>query len=93
MLSVIRKRSRHDIVVSSINSSILCENCIMLRLNANMRLGAYIVLAKHEEIANFGKGILSIKGSDDSANENGESKIDISELDRFCIPFFCYILV
>jgi len=49
----------------------------MSRLTVNMSLGAYIVLAEHEEIVKFGKWILSIKGGDNNANENGESKIDI----------------
>ncbi len=43
----------------------------MLRLTVNMRLGASSVPAEQEEIANFGKWILSIGDGNDASNENG----------------------
>ncbi|KEH24925.1 PIF1-like helicase [Medicago truncatula] len=44
-----------------------------------MRLGASSVLAEHEEIANFGKWILSIGEGNDASNENGEMNVEIPE--------------
>ena len=39
-----------------------------------MRLGASLVPAKQEEIANFGKWILSIGDDNDASDENGEMR-------------------
>jgi len=76
---VVRKGSRQDIVDASINSSKILTYCNVLRLTVNMRLGASSVPAEQEEIANFGKWILSIGDSNDAADENGEMKVEIPE--------------
>jgi len=44
-----------------------------------MRLGASTVPAEQEEIANFGKWILSIGDDNDASDENGEMKVEIPE--------------
>ena len=67
---VVRKGSRQDIVDASINSSKILTYCNVLRLTVNMRLGASSVPAEQEEIANFGKCILSIGDGNDASDEN-----------------------
>ena len=44
-----------------------------------MRLSASLVPAEQEEIANFGKWILSIGDGNDASDENGEMKVEIPE--------------
>ena len=44
-----------------------------------MRLGASSVHVEQEEIANFGKWILSIGDDNDTSDENGEMKVEIPE--------------
>ena len=51
----------------------------MLRLTIYMRLGAPSVPAEKEEIANFGKWILSIEVGNDASDENGEMNVEILE--------------
>jgi len=58
------------IVVSSINTSILLEDCTVLRLALNMKLMVSFLLTKQEEISNFDKWILSIGDDDDNEDEN-----------------------
>jgi len=79
ILHVVRKGSRQDIVDASINSSKIWAYCNVLRLTVNMRLGASLVPAEQEEIANFGKWILSIGDDKDASDENGEMKVEIPE--------------
>jgi len=79
ILSVVRKGSRQDIVDASINSSKIWAYCNVLRLTVNMRLGASSIPAEQEEIANFGKWILSIGDGNDTSDENDEMKVEILE--------------
>ena len=79
ILPVVRKGTRQDIVDASINSSKIWAYCNVLRLTVNMRLGASSVPAEQEEIANFGKWILSIGDGNDASDENGEMKVEIPE--------------
>ncbi len=58
------------IVVSSINTSILLEDCTVLRLALNMKFVVSFLLTKQEEISNFDKWILSIGDGDDNEDEN-----------------------
>ena len=44
-----------------------------------MRLGVSLVPAEQEEIANFGKWILSIGDDNYASDENGETKVEIPE--------------
>jgi ATP-dependent DNA helicase PIF1 len=76
---VVQKGMRQDIVDTSVNSSKIWAYCNVLRLTVIMRLGASSVPAEQEEIANFGKWILSIGDDNDVSDENGEMKVDISE--------------
>ncbi|XP_024633499.1 uncharacterized protein [Medicago truncatula] len=80
ILSVVRNGSREDIVDASINSSKIWVYCNVLRLTVNMRLGASSVPIEQEEIANFGKWTLSIGDGNDASDENGEMKVEISEI-------------
>jgi len=77
ILHVVRKGSRQDIVYASINSSTMWAYCNVLRLTANMRLGASSVPIGQEEIANFDKWILSIGDGNYASDENGEMKVEI----------------
>ena len=79
ILHVVRKGSRQDIVYASINSLTIWAYCNVLRLTVNLRLGASSVPAEQEEIADFGKWILSIGDGDDTSDENGEMKVEINE--------------
>ncbi|KEH15792.1 PIF1-like helicase [Medicago truncatula] len=79
ILSVVRGGTRPDIVDASINSSKIWAYCNVLRLTINMRLGASSVPAEQEEIANFGKWILSIGDGNDASDENDEMKVEIPE--------------
>ena len=58
-----------DIIDASINSSKIWAYCNVLRLTVNMRLGASSVPVEQEEIANFGKWILSIGEGNDASDE------------------------
>jgi len=78
-LPIVRKGTRHDIVDASINSSKICAYCNVLMLTINLRLSASSVSADQEEIANFGKWILSIGDGNDASDENGEMKVEILE--------------
>ncbi|AES58978.2 PIF1-like helicase [Medicago truncatula] len=79
ILPVVREATRHDIVNALINSSKIWAYCNMLRLTVNMRLGASSLPAEQEEIANFGKWILSIRDGNDASDENGKMKVEIPE--------------
>jgi hypothetical protein len=79
ILPVVRGGTRPDIVDASVNSSKLWAYCNVLRLTVNMRLGASLVPTEQEEIANFGKWILSIGDGNDASDENGEMKVEIPE--------------
>jgi len=70
ILHVVRKGLRQDIFYASINSSKIWAYCNVLRLTVNMRLGASSVPVEQEEIANFGKCILSIGDDNDASDEN-----------------------
>jgi len=74
ILPIVRKGTRQDIVDALINSLKIWAYCIVLRLTVNMRLGASSVPAEQEEIANFGKWILSFGDGNDASDENGEMK-------------------
>ena len=73
ILHVVRKGTRQDIVNASINSSKIWVYCNVLRLTVNMRLGASSIPVEQEEIANFGKWILSIRDGNDASDENGRN--------------------
>jgi ATP-dependent DNA helicase PIF1 len=79
ILHVVQKGTRQDIVDASINSSKIWVYCNVLRLTVNMRLGASSVPVEQEDIANFGKWILSIGDGNDTSDENGEMKVEIPE--------------
>jgi len=79
ILPIVQKGSRQDIVDASINSSKTWTYCNVLRLTVNVRLDASSVPALQEEIANFGKWILSIGDDNDASDENGEMKVEIPE--------------
>jgi ATP-dependent DNA helicase PIF1 len=77
ILAVVQKGTRQDIFDAPINSSKIRAYCNVLRLTVNMRLGASSVPVEQEEIANFGKWILSIGDDNDASDENGEMKVEI----------------
>jgi len=79
ILHVVRKGTRQDIVNASINSSKIWVYCNVLRLTVNMRLGASSIPVEQEEIANFGKWILSVGDDNNTLNQNGEMKVEIPE--------------
>ncbi|XP_039687046.1 ATP-dependent DNA helicase pif1-like [Medicago truncatula] len=79
ILPVARKGTRQDIVDAPINSLKIWTYYNVLRLTVNMTLGASSVPLEQEEIANFGKWILSIGDGNEVSDQNGEMKVEISE--------------
>ena len=79
ILSAIRKKCRHDILASSINSSKLWSHCKVLTLTTIMCLCASIIRADQDEISKFVNWILSIGDGIWSANESGEINVPISD--------------
>jgi len=84
ILPVIRKANRRDIMKSSVNSSNIWHNCMVLKLTRNMRLIGDATVESANEIRDFAKWILTIGNGDMVADEDGESIIHIPE--DLCIP-------
>ncbi|GJX53050.1 ATP-dependent DNA helicase PIF1-like protein [Tanacetum coccineum] len=83
-LSVIPNASRNDVIHATINSSYLWQQCTVMNLTVNMRLGTEKTDLEKKEIEDFANWILNIgNGNIDSKNE-GESTVVFQ--DEMLIP-------
>lgn len=79
ILPVIPNAGRVEIVLSSLNSSLLWPYCKVLRLTRNMRLIPGDNSAEMRELADFSKWILDIGDGKINEDGTGESEIDIPD--------------
>jgi len=77
ILPVVRKRSRYDIVNSSINYSDLWQYCTVLKLSKNLRLKIVVSNESAIDIKEFIDWILKIGNGNMNLNESGEANISI----------------
>ncbi|GJW96726.1 putative PIF1 DNA helicase/replication protein A1-like protein [Tanacetum coccineum] len=75
ILSVIPNASQNDVIHATINSSYLWQQCTVMNLTVNMRLGTGKTDSEKKEIEDFANWILNIgNGNIDSKNE-GELRV------------------
>ncbi|GJY51738.1 ATP-dependent DNA helicase RRM3-like protein [Tanacetum coccineum] len=84
ILPVIPNASRNDVVHATINSSYLWQQCTVMNLKVNMRLGTGKTESEKKEIQEFADWILNIRNGNIDSKNVGESTIEFP--DEMIIP-------